>query len=405
MSEFFGGKKGVLKELIKRLHRGESPEEIKEKFKQVFSSVSATEIAQVEEELIREGLPREEVQRLCEVHLAVFKESLEEASAEGGHPLFILMEEHRVLLDFQEKLLGIIREMGGKRNLEEGEREIKELENIASHLKESEKHYLREENVLFPYLEKHGIKEPPAIMWMEHDKIRALKKELYDLMEDRGILEFQTFISRLETTANSLKEMLSSHFYKENNILFPMAKQAFSGQEWQEIRQQFDEIGYCCFTPEAARVPLKVEKVEEKAVPVKEEGLITLETGSFTLEELECALNTLPVDITFVDRNDEVKYFSQSKERIFTRTKAVIGRKVQNCHPQKSVHIVEKIVQEFKKGTKDHADFWINMNGRLILIRYFAVRDREGNYLGTMEVTQDISDIKRIEGERKLLDW
>ncbi|MDI6868708.1 MAG: DUF438 domain-containing protein [Coprothermobacterota bacterium] len=405
MSEFFGGKKGVLKELIKRLHRGESPEEIKEKFKQVFGSVSATEIAQVEEELIREGLPREEVQRLCEVHLAVFRESLEEASAEGGHPVFILMEEHRVLLDFQEKLLGIIREMGGKRNLEEGEREIKELENIARHLKESEKHYLREENVLFPYLEKHGIKEPPAIMWMEHDKIRALKKELYDLMEDRGILEFQTFMSRLETTANSLKEMLSSHFYKENNILFPMAKQAFSGQEWQEVRQQFDEIGYCCFTPEAARVPLKVEKVEEKAAPVKEEGLITLETGSFTLEELECALNTLPVDITFVDRNDEVKYFSQSKERIFARTKAVIGRKVQNCHPQKSVHIVEKIVEEFKKGTKDHADFWINMNGRLILIRYFAVRDREGNYLGTMEVTQDISDIKRIEGERRLLDW
>jgi len=405
VSEFFGGKKEVLKELIKRLHRGENPEEIKEKFKQVFGRVSATEIAQVEEELIREGLPREEVQRLCEVHLAVFRESLQEASAEGGHPIFILMEEHRVLLDFQEKLLGIIREMKGKRDLEEGKGEIKEIENIARHLKESEKHYLREENVLFPYLEKHGIKEPPAIMWMEHDKIRALKKELYDLMEDRDGLVFQTFVSKLETTANSLKEMLSSHFYKENNILFPMAKQAFSGQEWQEIRQQFDEIGYCCFTPEAARVPLKVEKVEEKAVLLKEEGLITLESGSFTLEELECALNTLPVDITFVDRNDQVKYFNQSQGRIFTRTKAVIGRKVQNCHPQKSVHIVEKIVEEFKKGTRDHADFWINMNGRLILIRYFAVRDKEGNYLGTMEVTQDISDIKKIEGERRLLDW
>lgn len=405
MSEFFGGKKEVLKELIKRLHRGESPEEVKGKFKEIFSSVSATEIAQVEEELIREGLPREEVQRLCEVHLAVFRESLKEASAERGHPIFILMEEHRVLLDLQEKLLGIVREMGGKADLKRSEREIKEIESIIGHLKESEKHYLREENVLFPYLEKHAIKEPPAIMWAEHDKIRTLKRGLYDLMENKENLEFQIFASRLETTANSLKEMLSSHFYKENNILFPMAKQAFSTEEWQEVRQQFDEIGYCCFTPEDARVPFKVGKVEEKAVPEREEGLIALESGSFTLEELECVLNTLPVDITFVDRNDQVKYFSQSKERIFTRTKAVIGRKVQNCHPQKSVHIVEKIVEEFKKGTRDHADFWINMNGRLIFIRYFAVRDKEGNYLGTMEVTQDITDIKKIEGERRLLDW
>lgn len=402
MSEFLGGRKGLLKQLIKRLHEGENPESIKEEFQRVFGSVSPTEIAIVEEELIKEGLPREEVQRLCDVHLQVFKESLKESKFEKGHPVFILQEEHRALLQMAEELVNELKEMGDPGELREEKWKI--LEAISHHFKESEKHYLREENVLFPYLEKHGIKEPPAIMWMEHDKIRALKKEFFDLLEERGSFEPPEWISRLKQSSNLIKETLSSHFYKENNILFPMAQKVFSSDEWAEARAQFDEIGYCCFTPQVSLEPME-EKKTEGEVSIEDQELINFETGIFTLEELECLLNTLPVDITFVDKDDQVRYFSQAKERIFTRTKAVIGRKVQNCHPQKSVHIVEKIVEEFKKGTKDHADFWINMGGKLIYIRYFAVRDKEGNYLGTLEVTQDITEIKKIEGERRLLDW
>ncbi|MCR4428576.1 MAG: DUF438 domain-containing protein [Caldiserica bacterium] len=402
MSEYFGGRKGLLKQLIKRLHQGEDPESIKEEFKKVFGSVSPTEIAMVEEELINEGLPREEVQRLCDVHLQVFRESLKETRYEKGHPVFILQEEHRVLLQLAENLVKELGDIGDLGKLsEEAE---KRLEEAAHHFKESEKHYLREENVLFPYLEKHGIKEPPAIMWMEHDKIRPLKKEFLDLLEEKGSLNFPEWISRLGKIAKSIQETLNSHFYKENNILFPMAQKELTPLEWADVRAQFEEIEYCCFTPQVSLEPMEEEK-ERGEAPSVERGLINFETGSFTLEELECALNTLPVDITFVDKEDQVRYFSQSKDRIFTRTKAVIGRKVQNCHPQKSVHIVEKIVEEFKKGAKDHADFWIHMGERMVYIRYFAVRDKEGKYLGTLEVTQDITDIMKIEGERRLLDW
>jgi len=135
------------------------------------------------------------------------------------------------------------------------------------------------------------------------------------------------------------------------------------------------------------------------------EGLLRFETGTLTKDEIEAVLNTLPVDITFVDKEDTVKYFSKSEGRIFARTKSVIGRKVQKCHPQKSVHIVNKIVESFKEGKKDVAEFWIEKGNRLVHIRYFAVRNRDGKYLGTIEVTQDITNLKKIEGEKRLLDW
>jgi len=127
------------------------------------------------------------------------------------------------------------------------------------------------------------------------------------------------------------------------------------------------------------------------------------ETGEFLTEELEAVFNTLPVDITFVDKEDRVRYFSQSKERIFPRTKAIIGRKVQQCHPQKSLHVVEEILNDFRENKREEAGFWINLGGRLIYIRYFAVRDKAEKYLGCLEVTQDITDIKKIEGEKRLL--
>jgi PAS domain S-box-containing protein len=135
------------------------------------------------------------------------------------------------------------------------------------------------------------------------------------------------------------------------------------------------------------------------------EALLQFETGSLSKEEIEAILNALPIDISFVDADDVVKYFNKAEKRIFARTKAVIGRKVQMCHPQKSVHIINKILEAFKKGKKDSAEFWITMNNRLVHIRYFAVRDKNGKYLGTMEVTQDLTDLKKIEGQKRLLDW
>ena len=391
MSELFGKekeKKELIKNIIKRIHQGEDVKKLKEEFKDKLKGLNPLIIAQIEEELIKEGMKKEEIQKFCALHLAIFEEEIEETPilSEAGHPIYILMSEHRLLLklanEFYQEIL--------KRSKER-------LEEIIHHFKESESHYLREENVLFPYLEKHGVTQPPAIMWMEHDMIRKVKKNIYQAFEKENWEE-------LTEKAKELLEFLNAHFYKENNILFPTALNVIKKEEWSEIKKGFDEVGYCCFTPpEAVRKELKEEIIikekEAKSFP------INLETGSFYLNELEALLNTLPFDITFVDKDDTVRYFNQSKERIFLRTKAVLGRKVQQCHPPKSIHIVERILNDFKSKKRDVAEFWISHKGRFVHIRYFAVRDKNGEYLGCIEVTQDITEIKKLEGEKRIYDY
>lgn len=354
-------------------------------------------------------MPREELQRLCDIHLAVFSEQLGKQQLEvpAGNPIGILMEEHKILLQLLEKLSTTAEIVRQSRDLVDVGDNLTQLKHIVEELSDAEKHYLREENVLFPILEKHGITEPPAIMWMEHDKIREKKKQLYGMVEKYNAADFQVFKEKLVENVKLLKDMLSSHVFKENSILYPSALKVTTDEEWQDVRRDFDEIGYCCFTPPQL-IPMpqtkEVERQKPEVAPAPR-GILQFETGTLSKEEAEAILDSLPVDISFVDANDAVKYFNKAEKRIFVRTKAVIGRKVQQCHPQKSVHIVTKIVEAFKAGKKDTAEFWITMNNRLVHIRYFAVRDKNGKYLGTMEVTQDLTDIKKIEGERRLLDW
>ena len=396
-------RKNILKKLIKELHEGESTQEVKKKIKEILGSVTQIEISKVEEELINEGMPIEEIRRLCAIHLSVFRESIEKEkpSVPIGHSINILLEEHKKLLEFGNDLVNLLKVKSA--TIDSTPNEMERLSNIIKHLRESESHYLREENVLFPYLEKHGITQPPSIMWMEHDKIREMKKSIYEELENYHETRTKTFARKLEESAIGLVEMLSNHFYKENNVLFPTALKVIEKDEWKDIRMQFDEIGFCCFTPKSSLSVFK-EEVEAKSV-LEVEGVTCLETGNLLKDEIEAILNKLPLDITFVGKDDKVKYFSQSKDRIFVRTKAIIGRKVQQCHPKKSIHIVSKILESFKNGKRDVADFWIKMNDRLIYIRYFPVRNKDGKYLGCLEVTQDITDIKDIDGEKRLLDW
>ncbi|MCX8095460.1 MAG: DUF438 domain-containing protein [Caldisericia bacterium] len=400
MSEFYTGfneKKEILKNIIRRIHKGENPEQVKSEFKELLKDVQPEEIAKIEEELIKEGMDRNEILKLCETHLLVFKESLQKKEDfDKNNPINILLKEHELILKMGDELIKILNIINDIKTFKENEEKIK---NIIQNFKDSESHYLREENALFPTLEKYGIVEPPKIMWMEHDKIREIKKSLFDIYDNLKETFNENNLQKLKSLSLDLFNFINSHFFKENNILFPTANKLFRKEDFLKIKKDFDEIGYPTFLPDDYKE--KLFSIEEKVDIEKE---INLPTGSFNLYELEAILNTLPVDLTFVDKNDKVKYFSMTKDRIFVRTKAVIGRSVQNCHPQKSVHIVNKIIEEFKKGTRDSAEFWITINGKLIYIRYFAVR-KDGEYLGTIEVTQDITNIKKIEGEKRLLDW
>ncbi len=404
MSELLGDhrkKVELMKEIIRKIHQGTAPAELKEQFKQIVANASPLEIAQVEQELVDEGIPAEEIRQLCDVHIEVFKESLDKSTINppDWHPLGILMTEHRLILQKVVDFRSLVESMRGKGDFSECPAEMERIQEYVDFIKDEEKHFTREENVLFPYLEKHGITQPPAIMWTEHDQIRGIKKGIFEMVENPGSYRFEEFVDKLSGFLLGLVETVASHFYKENNILFPTAMDVITDSEWVDIRKEFDEIGYCCHTPGEMEVSVESRQTGAEA------GVVKFETGELTPAQIEAILNTLPVDITFVDANDEVKFFNNKPDKIFVRTKAIIGRKVQNCHPQKSIDIVNKIVSQFKSGERDMADFWINMGGRLIYIRYFAVRDREGNYLGTIEVTQDVTDIKKLEGEKRLLDW
>lgn len=395
-------KRTQMKKLFERLHNGESLSNIKDEFSELIKDVSPAEISAVEEDLIKGGMPQEEIHKLCDVHMAVLKEKLDTGAplAPVGHPVHILMEEHKAILAIANELRDIANKIGDSTVAIRDSKT--HLIDISHNLADSENHYVREENVLFPYLEKHGITQPPAVMWMEHDQIRKVKKDFQTFIESSGNLSDDDFTLRITELSLALLELLSNHFYKENNILFPAAIQVIPQKEWPEIRQQFDDLGYCCFTSGLDNISSGISIDYEE--PQKMDGKINFETGSLTYGEIEAIFNNLPVDITFVGKDDTVRFFSQTRERIFPRAKAVIGRTVQMCHPQKSIDKVNQIVGDFKNKRRDSAEFWINLKGRLVYIRYFPVHDSKGEYLGTMEVTQDITDIKKIESEKRLLD-
>ncbi len=386
----------VLKELIAQLHHGKTVEEVQGKFAEVFGNVSAEEIAQAEQALIAGGLPVAEVQRLCDVHAAVFKGSIEEIhqsvdlSDIPGHPAHTLKAENRALERLMEHLqetLARLPEASAKQALEDGLEKLWEID----------RHYTRKENLFFPYLEQNGITAPPKVMWGVDDEIRAQLKEVRQDLRGGELAQVEAKLPPLLTK-------ISDMIFKEENILLPMMLQSLTRDEWKVISNESGELGYCLVDEVPQWTP--VEERPSADMPRRRRetpDLITLPTGALKLNELARLLDTLPIDITFVGADDTVKYFSQNAERVFPRTKAIIGREVSNCHPPASVHIVEKLVEDLRAGRKDHEDFWIRMGEKYILIRYFAVRGESGEYLGVLEVTQDIRPIQAIQGEKRLV--
>jgi len=407
MSELINNRehrKKIVKDVIRQLHEGASVDEVKDQFAEVLKGVSANEITVIEGELIKEGLPVEEIQRLCNVHAEVFKGSLEEIHHPEqipGHPIYTFKQENRAIEKHIEENIKPDLE---KFKQDDSKENIDNLVGSINLLWDIDKHYSRKENLVFPYLEKYNITAPPKVMWGVDDEIRAMVKDIkISLTDYKGNKD--EIVEKVNKAIHEIKEMI----FKEENILFPMALDTLTEDEWISIYDDSDEIGFCLVEPETdwrkrrAEAKKEVEAEIEKEASKTSQDYIKFETGYFTVEELESMLNSMPVDITFVDKNDVVKYFSQGKDRIFARTKAVIGRSVQNCHPPASVHVVEKIVEDFKSGKKDHEDFWIKRGDKFVLIRYFAVRNEDGEYLGTLEFTQDIAPIKALEGEKRLL--
>lgn len=370
-----------------------------------MGSVPYGEVVQAEQELINEGLPQEEVLQFCDLHTEALKGKIDVSSARTvpeGHPVDSMKKENSEVTKEINKLKDLFAQAESMGTSADVSELLFDIRSAFNSLMDIEKHYVRKENLVFPHLEKYNITGPPVVMWGKHDEVREFLKSAQKLFEESKSTTAEELAGYIEFILAPASKAIEEMIYKEEQILFPMCLDAFTEIDWVEIYNQSDEIGYCLYSPEVQWIP----SIEGYVEPQKtDSGKIQLSTGSFSVEELEALLSSLPVDLTFVDKDDRVKFFSHGEDRIFQRNKAILGRKVQFCHPPKSVHIVEQIVDDFKSGTQDSAKFWINFQHKYVHIAYYAVRGKNNEYLGTLEVTQDIKQYKDVEGEQRLLTY
>jgi uncharacterized protein len=397
-------RKELLKHMILQLHEGEAPDLVRKRLVELLRNIPYDEVVEVEQELISEGLPEEEVLRFCDIHTMVLDGHIDQSGAKpvpGGHPVDTFMKENREL----EKVVDAIDQLLGQvPYLKDGQ--VKELflklHARFNELMDIDKHYKRKEYLLFPFLEKYEITGPPKVMWGKHDEVREKLKASIEIVSAPDEITADEARTAAELVLNPTVRAIPDMIMKEEEILFPMCMDKLTDEDWYAIDQQTMEFGYCLYDPQ---VTWKPEGFIEGDMVYNTKNSIQLSTGSYDINELEALFKSLPLDITFVDKDDKVKFFSLGAERIFTRNRAILGRDVRMCHPPSSVHVVEQILSDFKNGVENSASFWINMQGRFIYIEYFALRGKEGEYLGTIEITQDLTHLRKLEGEQRLLSY
>ncbi len=342
MSEFIDNaskRKDAVKSIIHLLHEGKTVEELQDNYGHIIAGASAEDIAVAEREVIAEGLPVAEVQKLCDLHVAVFQAGLESEPApenKPGHPLFDFRTENELIARTIESIQGLVhRYADGELGV------LEQLRQNAKNLSIVLNHYDKKENMIFPILEKHGFAGQMQVMWGVDNDIRSEIKKFLTLLEPQKPL-----VISVEGAFAEVARKVIDMVYKEEKVLIPETLSFFTAEDWQQMAEEI--------AGKLATVYVPQESAADVSTP---SGLIPLRTGALSADQIDLLLTNLPVDVTFVDENDEVRYFSQGKERIFTRTAAIIGRKVQNCHPPQSVHVVQKILEDFKAGVcKEQSD-------------------------------------------------
>ncbi|TAL60000.1 MAG: DUF438 domain-containing protein [Bacteroidetes bacterium] len=397
-------RKDLLKHMILQLHNGEAPDLVRNRLVEVLRSVPYDDVVEVEQELISEGLPVEEVLKLCDIHQMVLDGHIDHSGAKPipeSHPVDTFKKENReleIVINELEHLFGQVKTIK--------DNDVKQwlimVQQQLNNLMDVDKHYKRKEYLVFPFLEKYEITGPPKVMWGKHDEIRTLLKASIEAVRTTGSVSAEEVITITEMVLLPAVKGVSDMILKEEEILLPMCMDKLTDDDWYSVYQQTNEFGYCLYDPQ---VEWKPEGIKFNEIINNTGNNFQLSTGNFNLDELEALFRTLPIDITFVDKDDKVKFFSLGSDRIFTRNRAVLGRDVRMCHPPSSVHLVEQILSDFKSSKENSAAFWISRHERFIYIEYFAVRDKEGQYLGTIEFTQDLTKLRKLQGEKRLLSY
>ena len=398
-------RKSKLKRLILKLHEGESQEKVRQELIESLSQIPYGEVVEVEQELISEGLPESEILALCDVHSAVLEGNIDLTGSKNipeGHPVDVMVKENAELKKVTYQISELLEMIEYSINPPLPDHLIK-LRTLFNELYDVDKHYQRKEYLLFPYLEREGITGPPKVMWGKHDQIRELIKGSIEILQTENISK-EDLAASAELILIPAIQGVEDMTMKEEEILLPMALDKLTEADWYEISKQSLEIGYCLYDPLKDWTPEWAQKQGINEAQ-KSGSHVQLPSGGFTAEELLCILNTLPVDITFVDKDDKVKYFNQSSDRIFQRNRAILNRDVRHCHPPASAHIVDKIVDDFKSGAQSRAPFWINKGGKFIHIEYLALRNEKGEYMGTLEVSHDLTNYRALEGEQRILSY
>ena len=308
-----------------------------------------------------------------------------------GHPVRTYLEENLLI----RSLISELQSISSVENIEF-------FKALFNKLGKVELHFARKENQLFPYLEKHGWTSPSQNMWAFHDQIREEIKETRKAIEAE---ESEAILMNSQQVFRSLEHIMQV----EEGRLLPNAMQMISEEEWKEFKEGDREIGWM-FDTDPTPYPADEyihpsQDTQRRTLPFGTEDKTHFDEGWLTPEQVNSIFRILPVDITYVNEDDQVVFYNRGEDRVFPRSAGIIGREVKFCHPPKSVDQVIQILEAFKAGTQDLAEFWINFKGQFIHIQYFAVRDPDGTYRGVIEMSQDVTHIRGLEGQKRLLDW
>lgn len=417
-----------LKDIVRKLHEGHPPEFVRADLRTLVHQCDAIEIAQMEQKLIADGIPVHEIMRMCDMHAQVVSEVMNDpphVTLHAGHPVRVFQKENGAIQHLIEQLRSAMEQLVSSTDKDPAEQPphdgVLRCRQLINELMDIEKHYDRKENLLFSMLERHGIDGPSKVMWGKDDEVRAQLRRLRESVFMDGLSRSQwdaVLQSQMRPALSAVEEMIR----KEEHILFPMSMDKLTEHEWGEIWTQSPQYGWCLIEPEDGYVPPRAERPETDTSKERDgfalsivppangrvdppNSAVMFPTGAMTPEQMIAMFSVLPVDLTFVDADDRVRFFSEGQRRIFVRPKAVIGRKVQHCHPPSSVGVVDEILEDFRSGRQDVADFWLEHKGRFVFIRYFAMRDEHGRYMGTLEVSQDLTRERKLQGERRLLTY
>lgn len=423
MSELINTKEKKIKSLLAfsmGMISGEDGKILMEKHRQAIENITPYDMIALEDKQMEMGITTHEIKKTIGKVLNVFGKYLQQYKwdkPKQGSFLYYLMQENRALENHLNQTTNFIKKINSI-NPDTPEY-IEALNNLKSNivnLKEFNTHYIKKENILFPYLEKIWKDyKPLMVMWSLHDDIRKKIKFIEKLLNYEN-----SNLKEINRALGELFFLLHGMIFKEEVVVFPIASETIKKEDWAEMHKQSFEIGFPFIdAPTKVEEEKRTKKIKTPAMKNDDEknilnqilsseflenSVIDLGTGKLNIEQIILLLNTLPVDITLIDENDNVRFFSKPKDRFFPRSVAIIGRKVQNCHPPESVHIVEGIIKSFKSGEKKFEHFWIQMKGKFIFIQYYALINEDGVYKGVLEVSQDITDIKNLSGEKRLVN-